>query len=105
MGGREEGGVSKVGTDRNSVGRPKGSPKTGGRARGTPNRLSAANKECVDAAFKALGGVTALTAWAKDNPEVFYTRIWARLLPKPVEVSGGEGASVRVLIEYVDGDE
>jgi hypothetical protein len=28
-----------------------------------------------------LGGVNALTSWAKGNPNEFYTRVWPRILP------------------------
>ena len=48
-----------------------------------------------------MGGVKALTTWAKGNPDEFY-KLWAKLLPKDLHISGnlaleslvtGEGSS------------
>jgi hypothetical protein len=38
------------------VGRPKGTPKTGGRKRGTPNEISGALKEAILEAAEQAGG-------------------------------------------------
>lgn len=54
--------------------------KTGGRTRGTPNRVSATARDNIIAAFDGMGGVPALVDWARANPSDFY-RIYARLLP------------------------
>lgn len=68
-------------------GRKKGTPKTGGRVKGTPNTMSAGVKLAIETTFKKIGGVSGLTRWAKGNPDEFYG-IWAKLLPKNIDVSG-----------------
>ena len=47
-------------------------------------------KEALAAAYEGMGGLDALTQWARDNPEKFYA-LWAKLqgaadADKPVEV-------------------
>jgi hypothetical protein len=61
--------------------------KTGGRQRGAPNRITKEVKECLELAFAGAGGVPALTAWAKKNPDGFYP-VWAKLLPRDVKLGG-----------------
>lgn len=61
-------------------GRKRGTPKTGGRKKGTPNRVSASVKLSVEQAFEALGGVDELVAWARENRGDFY-KLWFKLLP------------------------
>ena len=61
--------------------RPKGSPKLGGRKKGTPNKVSASIKECILEVHKQLGGVDAMLDWAKDNPEAYYTKLLPRIIP------------------------
>ena len=55
--------------------------KTGGRQKGTPNRLSMSVKNAVLETFANLGGVEHMTGWAEENPSEFY-RIAARLIPQ-----------------------
>ncbi len=69
-------------------GRPRGLPKTGGRRKGTPNRLTASIKSALTEAFDGLGGVPALVEWGKSNPTSFY-QCWSRLAPKEAPESGG----------------
>lgn len=58
--------------------------KTGGRARGTPNSLSADAKAEVLACYAAIGGREQFRRWAEDNQTEFY-KLFARLLPKNVQ--------------------
>lgn len=69
--------------------------KTGGRQKGTPNRVTATAKEAMQLAFEGLGGVDALTAWARKNQTDFY-KLYARLIPIQQEVSGPEGEPVEI---------
>ena len=69
--------------------------KTGGRKRGTPNRISRAFKESVQIAFGAIGGDEAFAAWARENRSEFY-RIAARLIP--TELTGSDKGGVTVII-------
>ena len=54
--------------------------KTGGRHKGTPNKLTTNARNAFHSAFDALGGVDALTKWADENKTDFY-KIYARLIP------------------------
>ena len=57
------------------VGRPKGTPKTGGRKKGTPNKISSALKETILEAAEQAGGehgtVGYLVVQAHANPTAF----------------------------------
>jgi len=64
--------------------RPKGSPKLGGRQKGTPNKLGKAAKEVIAEAADRLGGVDRVVAWAQEdskNEGAFWTSIYPKLLP------------------------
>ncbi len=58
--------------------------KTGGRAKGTPNKLNATVKENVIAVFNRLEGTAGMAKWAAANPTAFY-QIYSKLLPTEVE--------------------
>jgi len=58
--------------------------KYGGRKKGTPNKISAVAQNDVMKVFKQLGGVKAMTEWAKDNKTEFY-KIYAKALPKNIQ--------------------
>lgn len=66
--------------------------KTGGRRKGTPNRVSLTLRQAVLDTFERLGGLRHMVAWAKKNPNDFY-RLAARLIPPgvPVLIEGLEG--------------
>jgi len=67
--------------------------KTGGRKKGTTNKVSLSLKQAVLETFEKLGGVQHMATWAKENPSEFY-RIAARLVPPgvPVQVEGLQGS-------------
>ena len=71
--------------------RKKGTPKTGGRRKGTPNKTTASMKAAFFEVFEKLGGVDALMKWAAANPTDF-RKFYARLLPH--EVSGPDGSEI-----------
>jgi len=60
--------------------RPKRS-KTGGRAKGTPNRVTVSVKAALLEAFDRRGGVDALLRWSDECPSEFYA-LWGRLIPR-----------------------
>lgn len=72
------------------VGRKPGTPKTGGRKKGTPNRTTALLKDAILlAATKAGGGeedglVTYLTIQAAENPGPFMSLL-GKVLPMQVQ--------------------
>jgi hypothetical protein len=70
------------------AGRPKGSPKTGGRKAGTPNRVTADLKAAVLAAFDQAGGVSYLVSLAKTNSTAFCTLL-GKVLPTQITGNGG----------------
>jgi len=55
-----------------------------GRVKGVPNKATKAVKEALQEAFDKLGGVVALTEWAKVEPTEFY-KLWAKMLPTEVK--------------------
>jgi hypothetical protein len=74
--------------------------KTGGRKKGTPNRMTADAKEAIRLAAEGAGGVPALTEWAKQNPDRFWP-LYARLIPA-VAVSAPVLLPSRVDVVLVD---
>ena len=41
--------------------------KTGGRVKGTPNKLTRKGREAFERAFRSIGGTKALAEWAREN--------------------------------------
>ena len=79
------------------TGRPKGGEKFGGRAKGTPNKMTIKVKEAILHAFDEVGGPAYLVKVAKEDPKVFCTLL-GKVLPteihtkddKPLIVSWGK---------------
>lgn len=57
--------------------------KTGGRAKGTPNKTTAALKDMILKALDDAGGVQYLLTQAHDNPNAFMTLV-GKVLPLDV---------------------
>ena len=75
--------------------RPKGTPKTGGRAKGVPNKVTTAAKTAIELAAEGLGGAVRLQAWAREdaqNERIFWSQIYTKLLP--LQLTDGEGKPV-----------
>lgn len=66
------------------AGRPKGTPKTGGRVAGTPNKNTAAIKDMIATALDKVGGVEYLVHQAEENPNAFMTLV-GKVIPTQVE--------------------
>lgn len=63
--------------------------KTGGRQKGTPNKLTVVAKDAIAMAAERLGGVDRLVAWAQEdaqNERTFWGTIYPKLLP--LQLSG-----------------
>ena len=60
-----------------------GAPKTGGREKGTPNKVTKQLKELILAALDGVGGQGYLERQAEENPTAFLTLI-GRVLPMTV---------------------
>lgn len=70
--------------------------KTGGRAKGTPNKVNAAVKEAIIGAFNAVGGESYLVKVAESDPRTF-----CALLGKvmPTQLTGAGDGPIRVANE------
>lgn len=66
------------------MGNPKGVTKSGGRRKGSLNKVTATVKETVLDVFRDMGGLDTMTKWALDNQTDFY-RLFAKLLPLQVD--------------------
>lgn len=69
--------------------RPKGSPKLGGRKKGTPNRVTTSMRQAWLDAFERLGGVESLVAWGQSNPDDFYKAV-TKLIPTEIVGNAAE---------------
>lgn len=76
--------------------------KTGGRRKGSTNKTTASVKQALVEAFGQLGGVPSLVAFGEAQPAEFY-KLWAKILPREVEVSGKDGDPIRVTQTIVIG--
>jgi hypothetical protein len=76
--------------------------KTGGRKKGTPNKIAGAVREALFDAFENAGGVDYLTNLATEDPRVFCTLL-GKVLPSNVSVAGEEGGplEIKATIKYV----
>lgn len=70
----------------------KGTPKTGGRTKGTKNKFTGAVKEAFRAVFDEIGHTKHLKAWALKNPTDFY-KILSKLIPQ--EITGENGKPIQ----------
>ena len=61
----------------------KGSKKTGGRSKGTPNKLTVALKDMILGALDDAGGQRYLVKQAKENPGPFLTLL-GKVLPTTI---------------------
>ena len=64
----------------------KGTPRSGGRAKGTANKSTLEIKQAIEQVFEGMGGAEALLNWANENPTMFYTNIWSKMLPASLKV-------------------
>ena len=60
--------------------------KTGGRQKGTPNRMTVAAKEAFQLAFDQMGGPIGLATWVTENPTEFY-KLYSKLIPVDTNVT------------------
>jgi hypothetical protein len=71
--------------------------KTGGRTKGTPNKLTAALKDLILGALSDVGGRAYLAKQATRNPTAFMALI-GRVLPLQVKDGGGDPLVPRPVI-------
>lgn len=75
--------------------------KTGGRAKGTVNKVTTVFKEAVRTVYEDIGGHAAFAAWAKENPGDFY-RIAAKLIPTEAPSSAETHRQITISICGLD---
>jgi hypothetical protein len=71
-----------------------------GRPAGSKNKITVAAKEAFAAAFREIGGVRALSKWARRNPDEFY-KLYAKLIPVELR-GGGEDGAIQIVISSGD---
>lgn len=76
-------------------------PANSGRKKGVQNAVTVEVKKAIAMAFEGVGGVAKLTAWAKKNPEAFYTKVWIKLLPLKVAVEGDVNVEHRAKLREI----
>jgi len=83
------------------AGRKPGTPKTGGRQKGTPNKLTSDVRAMILEALDKAGGVSYLVKKAEDNPAAFLTLLGKVL---PMQVSGDPDNPLRasITVSFVD---
>lgn len=81
------------------AGRPKGLPKTGGRAKGVPNKTTAEIKEMILGALSEVGGQAYLVQQALDNPNAFMTLV-GKVVPRDLNAAVEAVASITVINEF-----
>lgn len=76
--------------------------KTGGRQKGTPNKLTATLKEMILGALDQVGGESYLVAQSKRNPTAFIALL-GRLLPSEIKASlaSTPQSFVKVNLDYM----
>lgn len=79
------------------AGRKPGTPKTGGRKKGTPNKLTADVKAMILEALDQAGGVAYLLAQSRDNPNAFLTLVGKVL---PLTVAGDKDSPLEVVARF-----
>jgi hypothetical protein len=75
--------------------------KTGGRTKGTPNKVTGELKDMILTALDDKGGVEYLKKCADDNPVAFLTLV-GKVLPLQVNATHGGKVVTRVEVEIVD---
>jgi len=70
--------------------------KRGGRAPGSQNKVTSTVKDNMLAVFNRVGGTPKMAEWAEANLTEFY-KLYARLIPTDVKLSGDADNPVQVI--------
>ena len=81
------------------AGRKKGTPKTGGREPGTPNKITKDLKSMILGALDDAGGQGYLSEQATSNPGSFMSLI-GKVLPMAVNLGDANGEKFSVTINF-----
>jgi hypothetical protein len=85
------------------AGRKPGTPKTGGRKKDTPNKITADVKAMVLEALDKAGGVKYLVTQAQSNPSAFMTLV-GKVLPMTVQGDPNNPLITSVTVNLVKPD-
>ncbi len=85
------------------AGRKPGGPRTGGRQKGTPNKITRDLKEMILGALDDAGGRRYLSQQAEKNPAAFLTLV-GKVLPMQVSTPPGEAILHRIELVPVEPD-
>lgn len=75
-----------------------------GKKKGQQHPQTRKAHEAIHMAFEGIGGVKALTEWAKKNPDAFYERVWPKIIPVQLQHGAGQEGSGRLIIEWQSHD-
>lgn len=75
--------------------------KTGGRPKGSRNKITYGVKHSILRVFEEIGGVEAFAEWATENRHEFY-RHYAKLLPIEVANADEEPLTIRIVTNADD---
>lgn len=83
--------------------RPKGSPKLGGRKKGTPNKISADIRSLVLETLETIGGKRYLMEQSAKNPNAFMALL-AKCMPNVnhTELTGADGQPMQMQMQDMD---
>lgn len=79
------------------AGRPKGIPKTGGRAKGTQNKVTKTIREAIEASFETVGGADYLAKMAILEPASYMTLL-GKVLPAHMNIKTTDN-TFRLVVE------
>jgi hypothetical protein len=79
------------------AGKPKGLPKTGGRAKGTPNKVTKTIREAIEASFEQVGGADYLARMAILEPASYMTLL-GKVLPAHMNIKTSDN-TFRLVVE------
>jgi len=79
------------------AGRPKGIPKTGGRAKGTQNKVTKTIREAIEASFEQVGGAEYLALMAIKEPASYMTLL-GKVLPAHMNIKTTDN-TFRLVVE------
>lgn len=79
------------------AGRPRGIPKTGGRAKGTQNKITKTIREAIEASFETVGGADYLAKMAILEPASYMTLL-GKVLPAHMNIKTTDN-TFRLVVE------
>jgi len=83
------------------VGRKPGTPKTGGRKKGTPNKATRDIRKAVLEAFEKGGGPEWLRKQMEENP-VAFMNLLGKILPTQITGAGDGALEIQVVRKVID---